>query len=144
MYDDWGTVKNGEFGLGKAEHEKSILARATSSTIGSVDNTRMRMSAAFMTMAETKYKLFNEAEGAMKYSRDDYVRETAMVDEFLREYSQKSISAKKVEGSNQTAEEVMGDLYSMIDKINNPSNGLDYDLAAADLVDRGLFKTSHS
>lgn len=140
VYDDWGTVKNGEFGLGKAEHEKSILARATSSTIGSVDNTRMRMSAAFMTMAETKYKLFNEAEGAMKYSRDDYVRETAMVDEFLREYSQKSISAKKVEGSNQTAEEVMGDLYSMIDKINNPSNGLDYDLAAADLVDRGLFK----
>ena len=35
----------------------------------------------------------------------------------------------------------MGDLYSMIDKINNPSNGLDYDLASADLVDRGLFKS---
>ncbi|MES9681819.1 hypothetical protein ABWK22_02640 [Gottfriedia acidiceleris] len=140
-YKDWGTVKNGEFGLGPAEHEKSLLARATSSTIGSVDNTRMRMSAAFMTMAETKYKLFNQSEGAMKYSQQDYVRETSMVDEFLREYSQKSISAKKVEGSKDTAEDVMGGLYNMIDRINNPSNGLDYDLAAAELVDRGLFKS---
>lgn len=143
VYDDWGTVKNGNFGLGEAEHEKSILARATSSTIGSVDNTRMRMSAAFMTMAETKYKLFNKAEGAMKYSQQDYIQETAMVDEFLREYSQKAISAKKTEGSAETAEDVMGGLYKMIDKINNPSNGLDYDLAAAELVDqRGLFKSS--
>ncbi|MFE4029162.1 hypothetical protein ACFX4N_23695 [Priestia sp. YIM B13551] len=140
MYASWGTNKNGIGELANAEHEKSILARATSTTIGSVDNTRMRMSAAFMTMAETKYKLFNQAEDATKYTKQDYVRETAMVDEFLREYSQKSISAKKVEGSTATAEDVMSDLYGMIDKINNPSNKLDYDTAAADLVDRGLFK----
>lgn len=139
-YEDWGTVKNGKFGLGEAEHEKSILARATSTTIGSVDNTRMRMSAAFMTMAETKYKLFNDAEGPAKYTKQDYVRETGMVDEFLREYSQKSISAKKVEGSDSTAEDIMKDLYKMIDDVNNPSNKLDYDTAAAQLVDRGLFK----
>ncbi|MDR4211096.1 hypothetical protein, partial [Bacillus thuringiensis] len=52
-----------------------------------------------------------------------------------------SISAKKLEGSKQPAEELVGDLYSMIDKINNLSYGLDYDLSSADLVDRGLVKS---
>ncbi|UOE58081.1 hypothetical protein [Cytobacillus oceanisediminis] len=141
QYGNWGIAKNGEFtNLALEEHEKSVLARSTSTTIGSVDNTRMRMSAAFMSLSETKYKLFNQAEGALKYTQDDYVRETAIVDEFLREYSQKSISAKKVEGSALTSEEVMKDLYAMIDKVNNPSNNLDYGQAAADLADRGLFK----
>ncbi|HDR7632485.1 TPA: hypothetical protein QCX75_001175 [Bacillus mycoides] len=68
--NDWGTVKNGEHGIGKAEQEKSILASATSSTISSVNNTRMRMSTAFMMMAETKKEPFNETEGSSQNAEE--------------------------------------------------------------------------
>ena len=54
VYNDWRTAKNDESGVGKAEQEKSILARAIFSTISSIDNTSMRISAEFMKMTKSK------------------------------------------------------------------------------------------
>ncbi|MEK1829039.1 hypothetical protein AAAC51_07770 [Priestia megaterium] len=147
-HDTWGIVKNWSnsaldgneeaFNLAKEEHEKSLLRVGTAGSIGSTDNTRMKMSNAYQPLAEAKYRLFNNAEG-LRYTKEDFNRETGIVDEFLREYSQKSISAKKTENGTLTAEEVMGEVYSMLDRVKNPSNGVDLDHVASELSE-GLYK----
>src|SRR5699024_1886487 len=87
-YDNWGVAKNGYMENGQyknlalEEHNKSLLARSTSMTIGSADNTRYKMSAAFMSMSEIKYNLFNNAEGNLRYGQRDYIKDTSMVNEF--------------------------------------------------------------
>lgn len=83
VYNDWRTAKNDEPGVGKAEQEKSILARAIFSTIGSIDNTSMRISAEFMKMTKSKKEPFDEAEGSGQNVEEVMDKRIAVEPEFF-------------------------------------------------------------
>lgn len=141
-YDNWGISKNGwtEGSLGAQDAETVAKARAHGFAIGSTDNTRIRMTAAFQALSESRYKSFKDAEGIRRYTANDYRTETSIVGEFLREYSQKAISTKHLENNPKAGEMVIRELYDMIDSINNPSTKMDYDTATKQLLARGVFK----
>lgn len=148
-YKNWGINKVGEGLVAKQEYASTLAARATFQSVGSADKVRMRMSAAFASISRERYKHFGDAEGIYQYSKERFTRETAMVDEFLREFSQKAISSKKIElgdvkGSVNEAKivtESLEELYSMIDQLSNPNSELDAGKIATTLIeDKGLFK----
>ncbi|WP_263117445.1 hypothetical protein [Bacillus subtilis] len=140
--EQWGMSKNGETALGKLEHERTLLARTSGVSIGSADNIRMRMSAAFMANAETKYKHFNNAEGALRYTQDDFIRETATVNEFLREFSQKAISTKHTgsQSGENAVESAISDMYNVMNRVRNVRDEGDLDDLAHQIIGRGMFK----
>lgn len=140
--DYWGMSKNGDTALGRLENEKTLLARASGNSIGSADMIRMKMQAAFMANAETKYKHFNEAEGPLRYTQKDFIRETSTVNEFLREFSQKAISTKHTgtQSDSNAVESMLSNMFDVMDRVRNVRDSDDLDGLAKSIVNRGMFK----
>lgn len=148
-YTDWGSNKVGEGLVAKQEYVNTLAARATFQSVGSADKVRMRMSAAFESISRQRYEHFHDAEGIYQYSKERFRRETAIVDEFLREFSQKAISSKKIDlgdvkGSTNEVKAVtesLDELYSMINQLSNPNSELSIgDITTALIEDKGLYK----
>lgn len=149
-YENWGINKVGEGIVAAEEHINSLAAHAKFQFVGSVDKVRMLVSSAFSGIALQRYNHFGNEEGPYQYSRERYNRETAMVDEFLREFSQQAISSKKTDlsnmpkGSASEAEIVaksLEELSDMINQLSNPNSTLTIgDMTKTLIEDMGLYK----
>lgn len=141
-YKEWGMSKNGDSGIAKIEAEKTMIARTSGISVGPADMIRLKMSAAFMENAQTKYKYFNEAEGAARYTQKDFMRETATVNEFLREFSQKAISTKHTgaKDGEDAVRTAIGEMYSVMNRVRDVKNEGDLDDLAQSIINRGMFK----
>ncbi|MGL4820991.1 MAG: hypothetical protein ACRC5C_13585, partial [Bacilli bacterium] len=137
----WGTF---EAGFGDSSYMVESRMRAAEKlavfgTVGSADNLRMQITAGFGAYAQMKFDYANMGNAAYEYSQETMSRNVASVQEFLREVSQKSISAKKG-GQQLSPKESIENIYNMLDRIRNIDAEKDFAGLADEMLGRGLFK----
>ena len=137
-YDNWGYSKWGDrTKVGAEETARTAQRGAVFSAVGSADNVRMQLQDAFEARSRALYQLFGKSEGPLGYSLETYQRENAIVEDVLREMSQKNISAKKT-APGKSADDI-NHLFDLIGSLRDVKNEDDLWGLVDRVMDRGLY-----